>query len=257
MGRLREEIRDPWGAVIAGIAGGVSWAAAGVIAAGVPPVALGIGIGAAVYGVKVAVGALTGSNADTELPPPARPRYGTPAFDWLKRAEAATRSLEDMARHAGSVTATDVAVKHAADEARGVLTDMQRLGGQAAAVMAAMGRVDAPGLDEEAARLQAAASQAPGDASAQASFQASRDRLAVRDRLQQAGQALDGRLQASALGLEGLVARVAELSATANTVGQVDPTPQDLAQLTTELDGLRLGLADVEQVARKALGAAG
>jgi hypothetical protein len=120
-----------------------------------------------------------------------------------------------------------------------------------------MGRVDAPGLDEEAARLQAAASQAPGDASAQASFQASRDRLAVRDRLQQAGQALDGRLQASALGLEGLVARVAELSATANTVGQVDPTPQDLAQLTTELDGLRLGLADVEQVARKALGAAG
>ena len=45
MGRLADELRDPWGAVVAGIAGGVSWAAAGVIAAGIPPVALGIGIG--------------------------------------------------------------------------------------------------------------------------------------------------------------------------------------------------------------------
>jgi hypothetical protein len=257
MGRLRDELRDPWGALVAGVAGGVSGAAAGVIAVGVPPIALGIGIGAAVYGVKVAIGTLTGGDRPPELPAPERPRYGTPAFEWLKRAEAATRSLEDMGRHAGSATATDVAVKHAAEEARGILTDMQRLGGQSAAVMAAMARVDAPGLDAEAAALQAAASQSPGDASAQASYQASRDRLAVRDRLQQAGLALDRRLQASALGLEGLVARVAELSATAHAVGEVDPTPQDLASLTTELDGLRLGLADVEQVARKALGAAG
>jgi uncharacterized protein (DUF1778 family) len=257
MSRLRDELRDPWGALLAGIAGGVSWAAAGVIAAGVPPVALGIGIGAAVYGVKVAVGAMTGRNRPPELPPPARPRYGTPAFTWLKRADAATHSLEDMARQAGTTTATDVAVRHAAEEARGILTDMQRLGGQSAAVMAAMTRVDAPGLEDEAARLQAAASASPGDASAQQSYQASRDRLAVRDRLEQAGRALDGRLQASALGLEGLVARVAELSATANAVGQLDPTSQDLAEITTELDGLRVGLADVEQVARRALGAAG
>ena len=257
MGRLRDELRDPWGALVAGVAGGVSWAAAGVIAAGVPPIALGIGIGAAVYGVKVAVGALTGRDDAAQGPPPARPRYGTPAFEWLKRAEQATRGLEDMARHAGVGTPTDLAVRRAAEEAREILGDMQRLGGQSAAVMAAMARVDAPGLDAEAAALQTAASQSPGDPSAQASYQASRDRLEVRDRLQQAGLALDRRLQASALGLEGLVARVAELSATANAVGQVDPTPQDLASLTTELDGLRLGLADVEQVARKALGAAG
>jgi uncharacterized protein (DUF1778 family) len=256
MGKLRDELRDPWGALLAGVAGGVSWAAAGVIAAGVPPVALGIGIGAAVYGVKVAVGAMTGDRTPAP-PPPTRPRYGTPAFDFLKRAEGATRSLEDMARHASTTSPTDLAVQHAAEEARGILTDMQRLGGQSAAVMSAMTRVDAPGLEAEAAQLQARASAAPGDASAQASYQASRDRIAVRDRLQQAGQALDGRLQASALGLEGLVARVAELSAMANSVGEVDPTPADLAQLTTELDGLRMGLADVEQVARKALGAAG
>jgi hypothetical protein len=257
MGRLSDELRSPSGAVLAGVAGGVSWGAAAVFAAGVPPLPLGIGIGAAVYVVKVAVGALTGGDRAPEPPPAARPRYGTPAFAMLKRADAATRSLEDMARQAGSTTATDVAVKRAAEEARAVLLDMQRLGGQSAAVLAAISRVDAPGLDAEAAELQLAASQAPGDASAQQSSQASSDRLAVRDRLQRAGLALDGRLQASALGLEGVVARVAELSATANAVGEVDPTTQDLAQLTADRDGLRMGLADVEQVARKALGAAG
>lgn len=251
MARLLDEARDPWGLLFGVVAGGV----AGIgLALGLPAA---LGIGAAVYGVKVAVGTLTGGDGPAQLPAPQRPRYGTPAFAFLKRAEAATKSLEDMARHAGSTTAADVAVRSAAEQAREVLEDMQRLGGQAAAVMAAMSRVDAPGLDAEAAQLQAAASARPGDAAAQASYQASRDRLAVRDRLQQAGQALDGRLQASALGLEGLVARVAELSATAGAVGSVDPTPQDLARVTSELDGLRVGLADVEQVARRALGAAG
>jgi hypothetical protein len=254
MGRLSDELRKPWGAVVAGVAGGVSGGAAA--AAGGPSLALGIGVGAAVYVLKVAVGA-RGSERPPEPRPAARPRYGTPAFAMLKRADAATRSLEDMARQAGSATATDAAVKRAAEEARGILLDMQRLGGQSAAVLAATSRVDAPGLDAEAAELQLAASQAPGDASAQQSSQASIDRLAVRDRLQRAGRALDGRLQASALGLEALVARVAELSATANAVGEIDPTAQDLAQLTADLDGLRMGLADAEQVARKALGAAG
>ena len=250
MGRLGQELRDPWGPLFGVIAGGV----AGVGLSLGWPVALGIG--ATVYGVKVAVGALTGDGPGASQEPPVRPRYGTPAFDWLKRAEAATRSLEDMARHATGTSPTDLAVRRAADEARDVLGEMQRLGGQSAAVMGAMTRVNAPGLDAEAAQLQAAASQNPGDASAQASYQAMRDRLAVRDRLQQAGTALDGRLQASALGLEGLVARVAELAATANAVGQVDPTPADLAQLTTELDGLRVGLADAAQVAQRALGSA-
>jgi len=250
MSRFTDELKDPWGPLFGIIAGGVAGIGLGVVA----PVAAGIGL--AVYGVKVAVG-LAGSAGPPRLPSPVRPRYGTPAFDWLKRAEAATKSLEDMASQSGRTTATDVAVRGAAEQARGILDDMQRLGGQSAAVMAAMSRVNVAGLDDELAQLQTAASQNPGDANAQASYQAVRDRAAVRDRLQQVGTAIDGRLQASALGLEGLVARVAELSATANDVGQVDPTPQDLARITTELDGLRLGLADAAKVATQALGAAG
>lgn len=250
MSTLGKELRDPWGPLLGIIAGGVAGIGLGMAA----PVALGIG--AAVYGVKVAVGALTGAEEHAQLPEPARPKYGTPAFAWLKRAEEASRSLDDMGRRAGT-SATDEATRSAAAEARGILDDMRRLGGQSAAVMQAMARVDSSGLDAEAAHLRQVADARPDDASAQASWRAVADRLAVRDRLQAAGLALDGRLQASALGLEGLVARVAELAATANTVGELDPTPQDLAEITTQLDGLRLGLADVEQVARKALGAAG
>jgi hypothetical protein len=247
--RLGEELKDPWGPLLGVLAGGMAGVGLGLAA----PVA--VGIGAAVYGVKVAVGALTGGTPepDKEL---ARPRYGTPAFTWLKRAEDASRQLDDMARRAGQSPTGDSA-RRSAEEARGILVDMRRLGGQAAAVMQAMSRVNSDGLDAEAEQLRRAASASPDDASAQQSWQAVQDRMAVRDRLQTAGQAQDGRLQASALGLEGLVARIAELVATADAVGQVDPTPADLAALSTELDGLRLGLADVEQVARKALGAAG
>lgn len=253
MGRLREELTDPWGLLVAGVLGGV---------AGVLPGAgllVGAGVAAAVYGVKVAAGAVFGG-PDEDRPrraqAPARPAYGTPAAAWLKRAETAVRALDDMAR-GSDVTATDVATSHAAEEADAILETMRRLGGQAAAVSKALATTDSPGLDEEAARLRAEADAAPADDSARRSAEAVADRIAVRDRLRKAQAALDGRLQSSSLGLEGLLARLSELRATASAVGEVDPSADDLASLTSEVEGLRVGLADVEQVARKALGSAG
>jgi hypothetical protein len=65
---------------------------------------------------------------------------------------------------------------------------------------------------------------------------------------------LEGRLQSSALGLEGLVARVAEVRARSATLGDVDGTPESLTALTTEIEGLRLALSDVDEVAQRALG---
>jgi hypothetical protein len=61
-------------------------------------------------------------------------------------------------------------------------------------------------------------------------------------------------MQSSALGLEGLVARVAEVRASAATVGDVDATADSLSALTSEVEGLRLALSDVDEVARRALG---
>ena len=255
MGRLRDELTDPWGILVAGVAGGV----VGVgLSLGAP---LALGVGAAVYGVKVLAGALYGpsdeqKNAQRRVEPPARPAYGTPAAVWLKRAEAAVRSLDELAGGT-AVTATDVAAAHASEEADAILTTMRRLGGQSVAVARALTQAEGAGLDQEAAGLQAVAQANPGDASAEQSASAVADRVAVRDRLRKVQGSLEGRLQSSALGLEGLLARVAELQATADSAGEIDPSATDLASLTTEVEGLRVGLADAEQAARTALGSAG
>ncbi|MCW2600666.1 MAG: hypothetical protein JWM02_2495 [Frankiales bacterium] len=250
MGRLRDELAEPWGPLVAGVLGGLSWAV------GAPAVAA-VGVGAAVYGVKVVAGAILGApDRRRQGPQPLRPADGTPEAVWLKRAENAVHSLDDMARSA-AVTATDLATAHAAEEADAILETMRRVAGQAVAVSRALAQTDSPGLDQEATRLWAAAEATPSDDSARRSADAVADRVAVRDRLRKALQALDGRLQSSTLGLEGLVARVAELQANASAVGELDPSADDLASLTTEVEGLRIGLADVEQVAHKALGSTG
>ena len=51
--RLRQELLDPWGGVIAGIAGGLAWAVVPLGAAALP---VGLGVAAVVYGVKVGAG---------------------------------------------------------------------------------------------------------------------------------------------------------------------------------------------------------
>ena len=245
MSRLRDELSDPWGPVLAGLFGGLSWAVGG-------PALLAVGVGAAVYGAKAVVGALV----DREPTPgggPELPAEGSPAREWLDRATSAVHELDKMMPGV-TLTPTDVAAASTAEQARTVLEAMRRLGGQVVAVTTALGHADAPGLDQEADRLRQLAQDHPDDVSAGQSAQAVADRVAVRDRLRRAQGALDGRLQSSALGLEGLVARVAEVRAAASAVGQVDPSADDLAALTSEVEGLRLGLADVEQVAQRALG---
>lgn len=248
MGRLRRELGDPWGLLLAGVVGGV---------AGVLPGAgllVGAGVAAVVYGVKVGAGALFGDGEQRpERPAPPRPKDGTPAAFWLGRAERAVAQLADMAR-GQHVTATDLATAHAADEARAVLDSMRRLAGQVVVVDQALAHTDGADLEHEAERLRALADRSPGDDSARRSAEAVADRLAVRNRLRASAQELAGRLQSSALGLEGLVARVAEVRATAAAVGELDPTSRDLAALTAEVEGLRQGLIEVERSTQQALG---
>ena len=60
-------------------------------------------------------------------------------------------------------------------------------------------------------------------------------------------------MQATALDLEGLVARTAELLAM-SVSGGVDASADRLADLAADLDGLRSGLAEAEAVSRRVLG---
>lgn len=247
VGRLSAELRDPWGPLVAGVVGGLAWAVG-------TPVLAAAGVAAVVYGVKTVLGAAMGPAEEAdEGPAPLRPHPSSEAALWLRRGESAVRALDDMARTRGT-TPADLATTRAAEEADEVLDTMRRLAGHVVTVGQALARSDAPGLDAEAARLRDLAQQLPGDQSAQRSAAAVTDRVAVRDRLRRAQADLEGRLQSSALGLEGLVARVAEVRAGSVTLGDVDASHGSLAALTTEVEGLRLALSDVDDVARRALG---
>jgi hypothetical protein len=245
MSRIGEELRDPWGPLVGAVAGGLAWAVGAAV-----PVAGAVGL--AVYGVKIALAAASGAEPDP--PGVRRPHPDSSAGLWLRRGEAAVRALQDMAREtSGSPGPTDEAAREAATEAESIVASMRRLGGHVVTIGEALTRTDSPHLDDEAERLRTLAERAPGDVSAQRSADAVADRVAVRDRLRLALTELEGRLQSSALGLEGLVARVAEVRAAAASVGDVDLSAESLHELTTEVEGLRQGLAAAERVATRAL----
>lgn len=257
-----EELKDPWGLVLAGVSGGLAWA----LVAGVSPVALpvGVAVGAAVLGVKVVSGLVLGGRRTPAVgagPEPPRPPRGSAAALWLERAERAVRSLDDLAATAATAgtgvlaSAVDAAVQEAAD----TLVALRRLGAQASAVERAQHRVEDPGLDAEAARLAEASRRGAASEIGQEltrSAAAVADRRAVRDRLRGAREVVLARMQAVALGLEGLVARLAEVLALAETTGRLEDTAGEVAGLACELEGLRQGLAETEAVSRGALDAA-
>src|SRR5689334_1364268 len=201
-GRLRQELLDPWGGVIAGVAGGLAWAVAPLGAAALP---VGLGVAAVVYGVKVGAGLLTrerdadrpAAEPDPQLRPP---RRGSIAEQWLTRAERARLTAE-----------------------------RDRL---AAAV-----------ADASSDRVRAERTRSLASVS---------DQLQVAQRLAGARDELLARMQATALSLEGLVARTAELLAM-SVSGGVDASADRLADLAADLDGLRTGLAEAEAVSRRVL----
>jgi len=254
---LSDELRDPWGLVAAGVSGGMAWAVAGAALASGPAIALGLGVGAAVYGVKAVTGLLVRDQPKRpELAALPRPPRGSHAAHWLNRAESAVQSLDEMARTTDAGP-TGLAVRSAAEEAADTLTELARVGGQVTAVERALGRVDVQGLDAEAARLDDAARRARTQevqAEVTRSAAAVRDRVEVRNRLLGARETQLARMQAVALGLEGLVARLAEVLAMTSSTGGVDTSVDQIGDLALELEGLRAGLVETEALSRKALG---
>jgi hypothetical protein len=76
----------------------------------------------------------------------------------------------------------------------------------------------------------------------------------VASRLAGARETLLARMQSAVLGLEGLVTRMAELLALHATTDGGSLTATRVAELTSDLEGMRAGLAEAERVSRSALG---
>lgn len=255
---LADELRDPWGLVVSGVSGGLAWAVLPV--AGPVGLAAGAAVGLTVLGVKVATGVLLnrGSSPQHDARPSDRPPHGRVAAGWVERAEQAVRELDELAVHART-GALSTQVLSAAGQAGDTLAALGRLGAQASSVQKALARVDDADLDVEARRLAEAARRGgpPGVQTEVArSAAAVADRIAVRDRLRAARATLHARMQAVTLGLETLVARLAEVLALAETSGGLEDPAAAVADLAAELEGLRAGLEQTEALSRGALAAA-
>lgn len=254
---LSDELRDPWGYLAAGTLGGMAWAVAGASAVALPA---GLAVGVAVLGIKAVSGALI-NRTPRERPYPAtvaeRPPQGSVAGRFFEQAERAVTALDELALTA-KAGAVGTAVGSAAEDADDALLALGRLGAQVTAVERALARVDDPQLDVEAARLGERIRRSPGGElrrELERSAVAVHDRLEVRDRLRGARDTLLARMQSVTLGLEGLVARLAEVLAMVETTGGSDHAARDVAEIATELDGLRSGLAESEAASRRVLDA--
>ncbi len=249
---LRDELAEPWGLLLGATAGGAAWALHLPETAIVAPL-----VGVAVWLTKAAVSALEHRHAapaapavagGRPLPVDARAAEGR----WLARAKRAADSFGDLA---GGMTAGPLAERVALmrPQVDDTMATLARLAGQATAAGRALERIDPQTLDAEERRLAAQRAAATGEIAAEldrslASIEVQRQ---IHDRLQAARTGVLVRLESGTLGLESLVARVVELSAMA-TGGPTGETGA-IEALTDELEGIRQGLAETEDVTRQAL----
>jgi hypothetical protein len=244
---LKQELSEPWGLLLGATAAGVAWAAD-------LPLLVAGGVGVAAWATKAAMAALERRRDQPrtarKLPVDAR----SPEGQWLLRARRAAATFDDLA---GAMSAGPLAERVAMMQPQvdDTVETLERLAGQAGAAGQALGRIDAGFLAGEAERLGAARARASGEIAAEvdrslASVQAQQQ---VHGRLATARRGVLARLESGTLGLESLVARVVELSAMAAAGPTGDTGAVD--QLTDELEGIRQGLAETEEVSRQALNA--
>jgi hypothetical protein len=249
---IRDEARDPWTYLLGGLAGGVAWAV------GLPVVAA-VGVGAAVLGVKAVVGSALGG-AREDAGPELLPVTGrSPEEQWLRRGEHA---VDSFAKLVSSVPKGMVSERSRTigEQAHTTLDGLRRLAGQASTTREVARHIDAASLANEKERLtsQLGATTDPDiRAELTKSLDSVTDQLQIADRLAQSLRTLLARMESGALGLERLVAQLAELLALNESATSPVEGAQQLEALTDELEGLRGGLAETERLSRRALSAYG
>jgi hypothetical protein len=245
---------------MAGILGGLGAAVTAALASpAVLALPVGLAIGGAVYGVNAGLAilserrrgmAVAGGPAGRtpELPQPTR---GGPADTWLRRAEAAVRTLHQQTESPAEPTLR-TQIGDVDDQAAAAVQDLRRFAGQVTLIEQAMQRVGADRLRAEVAALDKALARSSGAVreEQQRARRALTDQLDVAGRLTEAREALLARMQSAVLGLEGLVARMSELLALHATTEGGSLTARRVAELTADLEGMRAGLAEAAEVSR-------
>ncbi len=249
---LKDEARDPWTYILGAIVGGTAWAV------GVPVLAAA-GVGAAVLGVKAAIGSALGggrataSSRHVDLPVADH----SPEQQWLDRARRAVSSFRDLVDSvpSGIVSERSRSIGEQSDK---TLEGLRRLAGQASMTRNVAAHVDVAQLAQESERLQRSV-DATADpdirAELERSLESVHEQLDIGARLQQSSATLLARMESGTLGLERLVAQLAEILALSESATSPVEGAAQLEALADELEGLRAGLAETEQLSRRTLGA--
>ncbi|HVD31876.1 MAG TPA: hypothetical protein VNE19_09220 [Methylomirabilota bacterium] len=182
-----------------------------------------------------------------------RPIPGSPEALWVIRAEAAVAAIRRLRASAGSGAVAyrcTVIAKQAAD----AVVILRHLAYQSGLVSRLAGSTDLAELRRIDASLRhqlGVLSEGPARQQNEYALRSLTARIEAGERLEATQRELVGRIEAGALGLEGLVARVAEIVALSE-LGSGVAAPQ-VDELAAQLDTLRAALVETEDLGRHAL----
>ncbi|WP_433252717.1 hypothetical protein ACQPYK_08320 [Streptosporangium sp. CA-135522] len=241
MSRFIDELRDPWGLLLGATAGGAAWAVS------VHPAAAGF-VGLTVWLAKSGIAALQGRAGRTAaaIAPGSKEAY------WLRRAGSAARGFGELSASMehGPLAERIALMRPQVDDSTATL---ERLAEQASLTGTALARFDLDRLGQEHARLTSARKKAKKELvhDIDRALTSLASQQAVVDRLTKTRDRVLARMESSTISIEGLVARVVELSAMSAT-RSLESTRM-LDELADNLEGVRQGLHETEQITRDAL----
>lgn len=247
-----DELKDPWGWLVAGLTGGLGWA---VLAAPLGPaaIAVGAGIGAVVLGTKVAVGSMRHRpdpqpRRDRLPEAPSRSVQG----QFVRRAQAAAGQIHALADRPAD-PGLRAEVGQVDEQADSVVVALRELAGRVTLVDQTLSGANPAAVQQEAMRL-ASVVQSEQDPQLRAEQQRALDavngQVQSLARLAKLRDRLLARAQTAAVDLENLAARTSELVAVGTSAYDGDPARQILEDLTMSLESVRTGLAEAEEVSR-------
>ena len=251
-----DELRDPWGWLVAGVSGGLAWA---VLATPLGPAALvvGAGIGAAVLGTKVIIGAARG---DDEEPAPASagrdklpsPPRGSIQALLVARARAAIDRIETLAEAPGDAWVAGE-VSTVLKESRTVLALVSELAGRVTLLDSSVAAAAPQSLAQEIEALQAQLNRT-SDPMVRHEQQRALEALDAQansvDRLLRGRDMTLAKLQTATVGLEGLAARTGELVALGPASIDTGRAEQIVTDLAGSLESVRAGVEEARAVLR-------
>ncbi|RSN58736.1 hypothetical protein DMH01_22170 [Amycolatopsis sp. WAC 04182] len=245
--RFVRELAEPWGLLLAATSAGAAWAVQ-------LPVLAALGVGVTVLAARAGVAAATRPKPLPE--PEERPlpgvEPGSPEADWLRRAEAAADGFGSISASLDTGPLAD-RVADMEPVVRETVDTLRRLAARTSATGKALARVDLGAVSAEKARLRKDLKTADDDIRGDLtqSLEAVQAQEDVHARLSSAQRKLLAQLRSGALGLDGLVARAAELSA-ATGDSLLDTTT--IGELSEQLEGIRRGVVETEEATRRSLG---